>query len=267
MTLITSRRNQSVKLARSLRARKTRKQEGLFLAEGIRLAVQAERSGARVVAVITCPLLLQSAVALASASALAERGAELVSVTADVFRSLSPRDNPQGIMVIAQSALAPLSTAPAPSGLCQVALQNPQDPGNVGSILRTCEAVGAGGVILIGDAVDPYDPTCVRASLGAIFTQPILTASSAELGVYAQRFGVMLVGVTGSAPNGFRDVRCRRPLMFVMGSERGGLDPSLPFATHVSIPMRGEVDSLNVSVAAAVVLYEALVQLDATPDR
>ena len=261
MELITSRQNRTIKLARALRERKAREREGLFLAEGIRLAVQAADSRAPVETVLICPELLRSSSGLQAVERLTQSGATAVHVSADAFAFLSPRDNPQGVAILVRSRVLSMASVDPGEGLCVVGLAQPQDPGNVGSIVRTCDAVGAGTLVLIGDLVDPFDPRSVRASMGAVFTIPIARASPQDIQEWLRHRGVSAVAVSGEAAANYQSFRYCRPLLLVLGSEREGVRLDLDFTGSVSIPMWGQVDSLNLSVAAGVILYEVLNQL------
>jgi TrmH family RNA methyltransferase len=151
-----------------------------------------------------------------------------------------------------------MARAPATEGLCWVALEAIHSPGNLGTILRTCDAVGAAGVILLGEAADPYDPATVRASMGSLFAQRLVRATPAELLAWKQRHGCRLIGTSPAGTVDYRELIYRPPMVLFMGSERHGLP-----AVHqtlcdemVRIPMVGAADSLNLAVATSVMLYE-----------
>ena len=261
MGVVTSRQNQFVKLARSVRSRKARDTLGLFLAEGIRLAVAAAKAGVQAELVFTCPDLLRSDIGRHAAAALVDAGAKQVEVSTQVFHSFAGRENPTGIAIIARSRFTSIENLDPSRGLCRVALLSPQDPGNVGAILRTCDAVGAAGILLVENAVDPYDPRAVRAGMGSIFNQEICRCSRDQLLEWSSH-GVMSVAVSGDASSSYRSLRYGHPLVLIMGSEREGLDRALPSDNRVRIPMCGTVDSLNLATAAALVLYEVFAQSD-----
>jgi TrmH family RNA methyltransferase len=152
-----------------------------------------------------------------------------------------------------------LSEVRGDEGLCWVALDRIADPGNLGSILRTCEAVGAAGAILLGDTTDPYDPTSVRGSMGAICSMRLVRAEAEGFASWVRERAINLVGTSDRAATSYREATYDRPLVVLSGSEREGLPGSLLEVCKetVSIPMVGRADSLNVSVATGVVLYEA----------
>jgi TrmH family RNA methyltransferase len=143
-----------------------------------------------------------------------------------------------------------------------VALSSIQSPGNLGTLLRTADAVGAAGVILLGDGVDPYDPAAVRASMGAIFSQRFVRASTRELAAWKRRSGALLVGTSPAAPTDYQALTYPPSLVLFMGHERQGLSPEEQALCDelVRIPMVGSSDSLNLAVATSVMLYEVFNQ-------
>lgn len=190
----------------------------------------------------------------------AQRDAEvpILDVSDDVFALLSGKDGPQGLAAVVRQRWDRLSDTEPGDALAWVALEAVQDPGNLGSILRTGDAVGAGGVILVGPTADPHDYTAVRASMGAIFAQRLVRADIADLAVWARRHALQVVGTSDAAATTYTHLRYRRPTLLLMGSEREGLSPSLQLLADemVRIPMVGRGDSLNLAVATSLVLYE-----------
>ena len=255
---ITSAANAQVKRIRALRDRKERVQTGLFFVEGIRAVAAALDAGFDVQKLIVAPELLDSDFARATVDAAERGGTPVLEVSSAVFETISRKDGPQGIALVARQRWLDLpSLAPGSAGVC-VALVEPQDPGNLGSILRTCDAAGASGLILVGPSADPYDPAALRASTGAAFTIPLFRASWGELSAWARQAGISVIGASGEAPIAYRSATYRTPLLLLMGSERAGLSDAQKAAcdTLVNIPMRGTVDSLNLAVATSLVLYE-----------
>jgi RNA methyltransferase, TrmH family len=250
-----------VRWIRSLEGRRGRAQEGAFFAEGIRLAIEAFQSAHPIQLVVVSLELLRSTRARDAVREMERAGVHRLDVTATVFRGLAGRENPQGIGVVCRTANVPLSAADPELGLCWIALTQPQDPGNVGAIIRTCDAVGAAGVILLDDSVDPYDSRAVRASMGSIFSQSIVRASTEQLRNWADTTGSALVAVTGEGGISYRSYRFSRPVTLVLGSEREGLAQAGRYDATLSIPMTGRADSLNLAVAAGIVLYEVYDQL------
>jgi TrmH family RNA methyltransferase len=138
-----------------------------------------------------------------------------------------------------------------------VALHRVRDPGNFGTIVRTADAAGCGGVILVGECVDPYGVEAVRATMGSIFALPLVRASEAEFLAWRQRWPGSVVGTLLTANVDYREADYRKPVMIVMGNEQQGLTPEMAAAcdVNVKIPMRGRADSLNLSVATGVMIY------------
>lgn len=263
MELISSRQNSAVKRIRALRNRRARAEEGAFFAEGIRSLIEAVDVGHPVDLVVLCPEMLSSDGAEAAVGQLVAAGVPRLSVSADVFATLSDRDHPQGVGIVAPTGIRTLDAIDPNRGICWVALMSPQDPGNVGSIIRSCDAVDAAGIILVGDSVDPYESRSIRASMGSIFSRHIVRAEATELRTWAHAKGCTLVGASVDASGGFRNARFHRPMVLVMGSEREGLSPTAIGMCDdlVSLPMPGRADSLNLAVATSVILYEILRQV------
>jgi TrmH family RNA methyltransferase len=197
-----------------------------------------------------------------------QKGVEYLEVTADVFETLASKDAAQGIGAVVRQRWEELERAPL-AGDCWLALEAIHYPGNLGTILRTSDAVGAAGTILLGPTTDPYDPAAVRASMGAIFTQRLIRAGLGEFAAWAQRHGCRVVGTAPGAALDYQSITYKPPLVLLMGSEPRGLSAEgLGLCdTVVSIPMIGNNDSLNLSVAASVMLYEVFNQRRAVGDK
>lgn len=260
--MITSRSNPRVVRARGLRRRADRDASGLCLVEGIRVVYEAERQRAAIEELVVAPDLLRSDLAWNLVQRIQSRGTPTLEVSAEVFASISSRDGPRGIAAVVRQRWTSLADAEPGDSLGWVALDAVQDPGNLGTILRTCDAVGSAGVILLGDTADPYDPSAVRSSTGAVFTRRLVRASFDQLVEWKRSRGARLVGASGRAALGYRAAVYRPPFVLVMGSEQKGLPESALALCDaaVSIPMLGSCDSLNLAVATSVILYEALHQ-------
>jgi TrmH family RNA methyltransferase len=235
---------------------------GLFFAEGIRIVAEAVELRAEVETCVMAPELLTSELGRKLVGVLRESGVPCLEVTAEVFKSISLKDGPQGIGVVARQRWEQLESVRFSGELCWVALHRAADPGNVGTILRTLDAVGGAGVILVGPSTDPYDPAAVRASMGAIFAQQTVRAGLDELAVWKSKTGYALVGTSGTAETDYQDVSYHSPLVLFLGSEREGLSAGEqePCDVMVRIPMVGRSDSLNLAVATGVLLYEIFSQ-------
>ncbi len=257
--LISSRANPAIKQIRALAARKERERSGLFFVEGIRLVTEAVQVGADLVQGVVAPDLLKGSMGREVAATLRAGGVPCLEVTAEVFAGLSAKEGPQGLGAVVRQCWERLEGAGRQeAGLGWVALDAVQDPGNLGTILRTSDAVGAAGVILVGPTTDPYDPAAVRASMGAIFTQRLIRASWAEFAAWKQIVDITLIGASDKATADYQAVTYRPPLVLLMGSERQGLSAEQQALCDlmVRIPMVGRSDSLNLAVATGVALYE-----------
>jgi TrmH family RNA methyltransferase len=264
--LITSLSNPLVKQARSLRLKKGRAETGLFLVEGIHHVGEAAEAGWDIQSVLYAPDLLTSDFARDLIALLETKPVRTQSVSAQVMESLAEKDNPTGILALVSQrarslrpgsgqALSGLSAADISSA---VALVSPQDPGNVGSILRTMDAVGADALFLLDGGVDVYHPSIVRASMGTIFWKPIIHAAFDEFADWARSTNFQLVGASAHAAADYRAAQVTRPWILLLGSEQKGLSPLQLSSCNltVSLPMRGRASSLNLSVAAGILLYE-----------
>ncbi len=264
--LITSLSNERIKSIRKLQDRKTRRETGLFFIEGLRIVAEAvEQSGAgsaQIDTLIAAPEMLKSEYGQQLLSEQRANGVPVLEVSADVFKSISAKEGPQGLAAVMRQRWLELDEVRLQPGDVWVALDSIADPGNLGTILRTLDATGGKGVILLDQCTDPYDPAAARGSMGALFTCDLVSASFEAFAAWKQRNGCAVVGTSDKAAVDYHEHRYLDPLIVLMGSERQGLQP-LHLAlcdTVVSIPMRGQSDSLNLAVATAVVLYEILNQ-------
>ncbi|MFI5278436.1 MAG: TrmH family RNA methyltransferase [Ktedonobacterales bacterium] len=260
--MITSRHNPAIKRVRALSHRRARDQTGLYLAEGIRLVAQALTVGATIQELIVAPELLTSDFARRLVERSQAAGLPCLIVTSDAFQYLSVREHAQGLAAVVRQRWTQLTEIRPTRDARWVALNEVQDPGNLGSILRTSDAVGAEGVILLGPSTDPHDPTAVRASMGAIFTQRLVRASFAEFMRWASDHNCAVVGAAGDAALDYHTYRYPAPCALLMGSEQHGLtaEQLATCGAVVRIPMLGGSDSLNLAVATSVILYEAFNQ-------
>jgi TrmH family RNA methyltransferase len=258
--VITSHGNTTVKRLKSLRLKKHRRAEGLFLAEGLRILLEALDEGR------TPEILLHAAgregqPALAGLiSATAAAGGQVLAASEAVLSGVSGKDNPQ--MVLGAFAIRHAGfEALRPEVGRLIAAERLRDPGNLGTLLRACDGAGAGGMLLLDDCADPWSVEAVRASMGAIFTVPVVQADSAAFLDWAAGVGAHLVGATiDPRAIDYRQARFPPPCCILLGNEQQGLPPHLrsSCATLAMIPMRGRADSLNVAMAGTLLLYEAL---------
>lgn len=255
---ITSPSNPLIKQARALRQKKARDESGLFLVEGILHVGEAAEAGWEFEAVLFAPEQLRSEFARQLLDQLAARGVRCQPVSEAVFESFSEKDNPQGIAALARQKQRGLEAFPAEALRFAAALVAPQDPGNVGTILRTLDAVGAEGLFLLEGGADPYHPTAVRASMGTLFSVPFAQASFVDFLDWAKRGGVRLIGSSAHGSLDYRQAQLdARPSVLLLGNEQKGLSPAQLAACDdvLRLPMRGRVSSLNLAVAAGILLY------------
>ncbi len=259
MPPITSKSNPKLKEVRALKQRKARAETGLFVVEGIRHVAEALEAGAPVEYLVACPETLTSPFANDLLNEQRQQGRHILTTTAQVFATLSERENPTGLLAVVRQqrrALADLSPQNLAWGVAVVA---PQDPGNVGTLVRTVDAVGAGGLLLLDSGVDPYHPNAVRASLGSLFWVPIASATFAEFAAWAKTYAYHVYGSSAHGAVVHSDVTAyASPALLLLGSEREGLSPEQLALCEavVRLPMHGRATSLNLAVAAGVILYD-----------
>jgi TrmH family RNA methyltransferase len=256
---VTSLQNERVKLIRSLEMRKVRRETGLFVAEGASVLVTARDAGWTPKMLVFLAGSAQTGIARALLDWAQAAGAECLEVSEAVLAKVAAKDNPQTVLAVFEQRWAgePDAAAVAGDGVW-LALEAVRDPGNLGTIVRTADAVGAGGIVLVGACVDPYARECVRATMGSIFHVPLVRMAPERFLAWAAGWRGDLVGTRLSAREDFRAVDYRGPTLLLMGSEGPGLSPELAGACSrlVKIPMAGRLDSLNLAAATALMLYE-----------
>lgn len=257
MSTITGRANPKIKQARALRQRKERDASGLFLVEGIHHVAEAIEAGAAVEYLCYAPDLLISQFARELIARESARGLACVAVSNEVFASVAEKENPTGILAVVRRPPSNLQLLTSNIQSCYIALVSPQDPGNIGSILRSIDGAGASGLILLDGGADPYHPSAVRASMGALFWKPVVSAAFGEFADWTKKNSYRLVGASAHAAVDYREANYARPLILLLGSEQKGLSPEQRAACDqtVRVPMEGRVSSLNLAVAAGVLLY------------
>jgi TrmH family RNA methyltransferase len=253
--------NDLVRRLRQLRSPSERERSGLCYIEGARVVTQAVRAGVPITLGVLAPELLARSGAWEAATVLRASGAPSVELSADAFGRITFKEHMQGIGAVIPMRVTRIESLGTPTQ-SWVALSGIGNPGNLGAIVRTCDAVGVAGLILLDETTDPFHPAAVRASMGALFAQRLVRATFAQFRVWAQQRPGSVVGTTPDAPPSYRELHYPQPLILLLGSEREGLSGAQVAACDalVHIPMVGTSDSLNVAVAASVVLYEAFHQ-------
>ena len=255
---VTAFSNATVKRLRSLRDKKARREEGLFLAEGLRIIAEARDSGRLPEIIAFSAAGGEQALAAEIIAATEAAGGEAIETTPDILSKMSGKDNPQMLLGAYRqpaTALKQIDRSTAPLWFVTQALR---DPGNIGTILRSGDAVGAGGLILVDDSADPFSVEAVRASMGAVFTQSIATARWDEFIAWMRSGPGQLVGTSLKAATDYREADYQAPCFLLIGNEQRGLPAEYEAACDllVKIPMAGRADSLNAAVAAAVMAFQ-----------
>lgn len=258
--LITSLSNPLIKQARALHQKKARHETGFFLVEGIHHVGEAVEAGWDVESVLYAPELLSSNF---GRDLIARLGTKPQSVSAQVMESLADKDNPQGILAMVRQKhtkldeIKPSAAAGSQRISYAAALVSPQDPGNVGTILRTLDAVGADALFLLDGGVELYHPTVVRSSMGTIFSKQVIETSFDELVDWARKGNYQLIATSAHGDVDYQTLIPNTPWILVLGNEQKGLSTAQTNACDVavSLPMKGRVSSLNLAVAAGILLY------------
>jgi TrmH family RNA methyltransferase len=260
---ITGFSNPTVKYLRSLRDKKHRKRAGQFLVEGLRLLEDARASGRVPQTLVMAEGREHALLARLEADVMAA-GGEVIETTPDILSKITGKDNAQSVTGVFDewdTALGTLDRSAAPIWLVAQALR---DPGNLGTMLRTCDAVGAGGLILIDDCADPFSAEAVRASMGAVFTVGVAQARWEEFLPWLRTGAGQLVAASLRDAVPYRGAPYAAPCFILVGNESQGLPEDYEAACdlRVTMPMRGRADSLNAAVAGAVLAYEVLAGLE-----
>ncbi|TMJ12112.1 MAG: RNA methyltransferase [Alphaproteobacteria bacterium] len=258
---ITAFSNPLVKDVRALREKKGRRRQGMFIAEGLRILTEAREAG-RLPAILfyaagTAHPLLETLIEEVEAA-----HGDVVETNADILHKLSGKDNPQTVLGVYRGFDLSLDRIDRSEAPLWIVAQSLRDPGNLGTILRTGDAVGAGGLILIDDCVDPFSTEAVRATMGALFTQKIAAARWDEFVPWLRSGEGQLIGTSLRATLDYQEPAYTKPAFILVGNEAQGLPEAYEQECDllVRMPMHGKADSLNAAVATAVMAYEVLNQ-------
>lgn len=259
---VVSAANPIIKNIRKLKQKKYRKASGEFFIEGLRVVSEALRTKQSIQHIIFCPEMLTSQHGNELIHTALKDKLDVVEVSKQIFLEIAEKDGPQGLAAVVQQKWHELALVASKGGIW-VALESVQDPGNLGSILRSSDAAGAKGVILLGDGTDPFHPTSVRASMGAIFNQAIIKSTFDLFLEFKRNVGIEMIGTISQEAQNYRHYNYTQDMILLMGSEQKGLSKEyLDLCdVRVHIPMMGSVDSLNLSNAASIILFEIMNQL------
>ena len=254
---VTAFSNSTVKLLRSLRDKKARRAEGLFLAEGLRILTEARDSGQLPEIVAFSSEGARHPLAAEIIAATEAAGGDAIETTPDILTKMSGKDNPQMLLGAYRQPETLLERIDRAASPLWIVAQSLRDPGNIGTILRTGDAVGAGGLIMIDDCADPFSVEAVRASMGALFTQQVATARWPEFISWLRGGEGQLVGTSLKATQDYLEAGYRQPCFLLIGNEQQGLpaDYEAECDLLVKIPMAGRADSLNAAMATAVMAF------------
>jgi TrmH family RNA methyltransferase len=258
---ITAFSNPLVKDTRALRDKKHRRESGLFMAEGLRLLTEAREAGHLPVTLFFGEGAQHPLLDALIADTEATHG-EVIETNSDILHKLSGKDNPQTVLGVYRAfdlSLGQVDRRTAPLWIVAQALR---DPGNLGTILRTGDAVGAGGLILVDDCADPFSVEAVRATMGALFTQRLAQAPWDEFVAWLRAGEGQLIGTSLKASLDYQEPHYAKPAFILVGNEAQGLPEAYEAECDllVKMPMQGKADSLNAAVATAVMAYEVINQ-------
>jgi TrmH family RNA methyltransferase len=255
--LITSLTNDTIKAVRALHMRKEREATGRFLAEGLKFIGEALDQGRAPVMLLIGQDARPHPLLDRAKAETKKAGGQIIVVTHAILEKISRRDNPQTVLGVFDQVYTPLDAIRPDAKPCWVALEQVRDPGNLGTIIRTADSAGCGGVILIGDCVDPFSVEAVRATMGSVFAVSISKATREEFLAWRASWPGSVIGTRLDATHGYRDSPVRHPALILMGNEQAGLTDDLAAACdlNVKIPMRGRADSLNLAVATGIMVY------------
>ena len=259
---ITAFSNPLVKSARLLREKRHRRDSGLFLAEGLRILTEAREVGRLPEQLFFTKESADHPLVRILVSETEATGGDAIETTPDILSKLSGKDNPGAVIGVYAEFAMPLQALDRSSASIWLVAERLRDPGNLGTILRTADAVGAGGLILLDECVDPYSVEAVRASMGALFTVPVARVGWEEFRTWLRSGPGQLVGLSLDTANDYRGAAYANPTFLLTGNEAQGMPDHMAAECDllVKIPMLGKADSLNAAVATAVMAYEVLAQ-------
>ncbi|MBB4275236.1 TrmH family RNA methyltransferase [Rhizobium mongolense] len=257
---VTSLANPIIKDIKALTNKKSREESGTFMAEGLKLVIDAIELGWAIRTLVYAKAAKGKPLVEQMAAKTVASGGLVLEVSEKIISSITRRDNPQMVVGIFESRWKPLKDIRPKDGETWIALDRVRDPGNLGTIIRTVDAAGASGVILVGETTDPFSLETVRATMGSVFAVPIAKATPEEFIGWKKSAGVAVVATHLAGSVDYRTIDYKkRPVVLLMGNEQSGLPDQLAKEADAlaRIPQQGRADSLNLAVASAVMLFEA----------
>lgn len=254
---ISSLSNPLIKAIAALHMKKRRDETGLFLVEGARAVMEALDCGRAPKSVIYAREARDNDIVAKLREGAVAAGGEALEVSAAILEKLARKDNPQSVLGVFEQNYADFARLDPAAGAIWIALEGVKDPGNLGTVIRTVDAVGAAGVILVGATCDPFSVEAVRATMGSIFATPVYRTGAAEFLATCADWPGLVVGAALQTDTDYRSIDYRRPTLLVMGAEQSGLSKAAraACAALVKLPMRGRADSLNLAVSTGVMAY------------
>lgn len=257
---VTSLSNPIIKDIKGLMNKKDREESGTFMAEGLKLVIDAIELGWDIRTLVYAKAAKGKPVVEQVAAKTVARGGLVLEVSEKVLSSVTRRDNPQMVVGIFEQRWQRLDGLSLSAGQTVVALDRVRDPGNLGTIIRTADAAGASGIVLVGDCTDPFSIETVRATMGSVFAMPLYRASVPEFLAWSRASGGQVVATHLAGAVDYRTINYKaKPTILLMGNEQSGLPDELAKSADrlARIPQQGRADSLNLAVASAVMLFEA----------
>ncbi len=260
---ITGFSNPLIKRVRSLREKKHRRRENKFIAEGLRILTEAREAGYIPAIVFLEHGQEEHPLAAILCDAIESNGGDIIETSRAIIAKISGKDNAQMLVGVFDDIDVKLSDINRNDADIWMAVQDMRDPGNLGTMMRTCDAVGGGGLFLIDDCTDPFSVEAVRASMGAVFTQKIIKCTWDEFIAWKESGSGQLIGTSLNTDNDYQAVEYQTPAFVLTGNEAQGLpqDYEQYCDILVKMPMKGKADSLNAAISSAVMSYEILNQI------
>lgn len=257
---ITSLANPIVKDIKALAQKRHRDETGTFLAEGLKLVIDAFELGWTIRILVYAKAARGKPNIEKIAAKTVARGGLVLEVSEKVLTAITRRDNPQSVIAVFDQRYLPLGSVRPGAGETWVALDRVRDPGNLGTIIRTADAAGASGVILVGECVDPFSMETVRATMGSVFAVPLCKATPGDFLKWQKQCGAFMVGTHLAGSVDYRTIDYSgKPVVVLMGNEQAGLPDELAISCSrlARIPQAGRADSLNLAVATGIMIFEA----------